>query len=101
MSTDNTESVVESRLREILDKRMSAVRELVNAEGAVDDAQAALTAAQDEHKKAWNRALARGWTEQELRKVNLRKPAPKRTRRTTPARPNNNAPRSEPPQPGS
>lgn len=101
MNSDSTESVVESRLRAMLDKRMNAVRELVEAEAGVDEARAALSAAQDTHKKAWNRALARGWTEQELRKVNLRKPAPKRTRRPSAARPNNTTPTASPPQSGS
>lgn len=65
----------------LIEARMAAVRELAHAQQAVADAETALAAARAQHKKAWARAIARGFTEAELRKTGLTKPAPTRTRR--------------------
>lgn len=82
---DNTElpSAIERQIQSLLDRRVAAVRDLVQRNQGVTDAKTSLAAAHSEHRKAWMRAIQRGWTETELRKVGLNRPTAARTRRTT------------------
>ncbi|TDE88143.1 hypothetical protein EXU48_23760 [Occultella glacieicola] len=83
MDNDQLPSAIESQIQSLLDKRVEAVRELVRRSQNVTNAEANLTAARSEHRKAWMQAIQRGWTEAELRKVGLSRPTAARTRRTS------------------
>ncbi|CAM3724046.1 hypothetical protein OCAE111667_23665 [Occultella aeris] len=76
---------IESQIQSLLDKRVAAVRELVRRSQNVTDAEANLSAARSEQRKAWMQAIQRGWTETELRGLN--RPTAARTRRTSKADP--------------
>ncbi|WP_146078520.1 hypothetical protein [Rathayibacter sp. AY1D2] len=85
--------------REILERsvevRVNAVRSLVAATNDVDAAEQQLKDARDAHGKAWDAALASGWSDKDLRATGARAPgksaAPARARRssrmTAPAEP--------------
>jgi hypothetical protein len=77
--------------RQLLEKsvedRVTAVRTLIVATNAVDAADQAAKDARDAHTKAWDAALASGWSDKDLRATGARPPGQAtrrpRTRRTT------------------
>ncbi|WP_146084514.1 hypothetical protein [Rathayibacter sp. AY1C1] len=70
-----------------VEERVAAVRVLVAATNDVDTADQAAKDARDAHSKAWNAALASGWSDKELRATGARAPgtigAAPRARRST------------------
>lgn len=62
---------VEAQARELLNSRITSVRELVTARQRVTDLQAQLADAERENKKAYVRATKDGWSEDELKKLGL------------------------------
>ncbi|WP_157508660.1 hypothetical protein [Luteipulveratus halotolerans] len=58
----------QDRARQLLEKRMTAIAELEDANAALEDAKKALTAAAKKQGDAWSGARASGWTERELTK---------------------------------
>lgn len=72
----------EQRARELLDSRISSVRELVKARQHVHEVREQISEAEMADVKAYRAALADGWTPDELRKLGLDEPdKPKRVRR--------------------
>lgn len=79
---------IESALRQRLDARMDSVRALVRSRQELDDAKAALRAAEDEDVRRWNAALTAGWAPEELRAAGLTEPEKKARVRKRAARRN-------------
>jgi uncharacterized protein YoxC len=78
-------------LEQDVERRVHAVKTLVSAINDVDTADQAARDAADAHAKAWNDALASGWSERDLKATGARAPgstrakrAPRRTRTTEP-----------------
>jgi hypothetical protein len=75
---------IEHTARELLDTRITAVRELAKAQVAVDHARAALGAAEANHATVYAAATRAGWSDAELKRMGLATPkrrAPGRPRR--------------------
>lgn len=74
-------------LERSVEERVAAVRVLVAATNDVDTADQAAKDARDAHSKAWDAALASGWSDKELRATGARAPGQTtrrpRGRRTT------------------
>ncbi|TYC96617.1 hypothetical protein FQ377_13575 [Arthrobacter echini] len=62
---------VEAQARELLNSRITSVRDLVTARQRMTDLQAQLADAERENKKAYIRATKDGWSEDELKKLGL------------------------------
>ncbi|WP_052207203.1 hypothetical protein [Sinomonas humi] len=77
MATSLDAQKIEAALRQRLDARMDSVRALVRSRQELDDAKAALKAAEDEDVRRWNAALIAGWTPEELRAAGLTEPEKK------------------------
>jgi hypothetical protein len=64
--------------RELLERsvelRVNAVRTLVSATNDVEAAEQGLKDARDAHSKAWDAALASGWSDKDLRATGARAP---------------------------
>ncbi|GHG60975.1 hypothetical protein GCM10012320_35800 [Sinomonas cellulolyticus] len=87
MTTTLDPQKIENTLRQRLESRMAAVRDLVATRQAVAEAKEALKRAEDEDVRRWNAALTAGWTEDELRTAGLPEPEKKaRVRKRTPRR---------------
>lgn len=82
-------------LERSVEDRVAAVRTLVAAINDVDTADAAARDARDAHSKAWDAALASGWSDKDLRATGARAPGPARARKS---RPRTTTPRQESPQ---
>jgi len=77
----------ERAARELLDARVTAVRELAARRADLTRARDALTAAERADAAAWSAAERAGWTEADLRRVGFEPPttrAPGRPRRARP-----------------
>lgn len=61
-------------LERSVEERVAAVRVLVAATNDVDAADQAAKDARDAHSKAWDAALASGWSDKELRATGVRAP---------------------------
>lgn len=85
---------LEQRARQLLDSRITAVRNLVTARQAVTDLQAKLAEAEREDARLYQAALRDGWTTDELRQLGLTEPAKKERvrRRQAASRPAAQAP---------
>lgn len=74
-------------LERSVEERVTAVRILIVATNAVDAADRAAKDARDGHTKAWEAALASGWSDKDLRATGARPPGQAarrpRSRRTT------------------
>lgn len=87
MTTTLDPQKIENALRQRVESRMAAVRDLVATRQAVAEAKEALKRAEDEDVRRWNAALTAGWTEDELRTAGLPEPEKKaRVRRRAPRR---------------
>src|SRR4051794_9959382 len=75
-------TAVEPTARQLLDARITAVRELATAQVAVDHARDALAAAETNHAAVYATATRAGWSDTELKNIGLTAPA-----RRTPGRP--------------
>jgi hypothetical protein len=75
-------TAVEHTARQLLNARISAVRELATAQVAVDHARDALSAAETNHASVYTNATRAGWTDTELKQIGLTLPA-----RRAPGRP--------------
>ena len=74
------------RAREMLDARLAVIDRLAGAAVAVRDARTALDVAEREEAAAYAAASKAGWTDDELRRLGLARPA-----RRTPGRPRQHA----------
>lgn len=75
---------VETRARDLLDGRMASVRGLVKSRQTVADLHEQLAEAERADVRAYNAALADGWSAEELKKLGLAEPDKKaRVRRRT------------------
>jgi hypothetical protein len=75
---------VEHTARQLLDARISAVRDLATAQVAVDHARDALGVAETTHATVYAAAMRAGWSAAELKQIGLTAPtrcAPGRPRR--------------------
>lgn len=61
-------------LKRSVEERVAAVRVLVAATNDVDTADQAAKDSREAHTKAWDAALASGWSEKELRATGARAP---------------------------
>ena len=87
MTTTLDPQKIENTLRQRVEGRMAAVRDLVATRQAVAEAREALRRAEDEDVRRWNAALTAGWTEDELRSAGLPEPEKKaRVRKRAPRR---------------
>src|SRR4051812_48362458 len=66
---------VEHTARQLLDARITAVRELAKAQVAVDDVRDALAAAETTHTTVYAAATRAGWSDTELKQIGLTTPA--------------------------
>src|SRR4051812_85875 len=66
---------VEHTARQLLDARISAVRELATAQVAVDRARDALISAETNHATVYTDATRAAWSDTELKQVGLTAPA--------------------------
>jgi hypothetical protein len=57
-----------------VDARVEAVRQAANAANEYDKAEARVKDAATAHERAWNAALATGWSEKDLRAAGVRAP---------------------------
>lgn len=82
-------------LEQDVERRVQSVRDLVSAINDVDSADQAARDAADAHARAWNDALASGWSERDLKATGARAPGITRTkrapRRTRAAEPGTNS----------
>jgi hypothetical protein len=75
---------VEHTARQLLDARITAVRELAKAQVAVDHVRESLGEAEANHATVYTTATRAGWSDAELKQMGLRAPtrrAPGRPRR--------------------
>ncbi|MCJ1702114.1 hypothetical protein MT356_20580 [Rathayibacter festucae] len=79
---DSAAASARALLEKSVEDRVEAVRSLVAATNDVDTADQAARAARDAHSKAWDAALASGWSDKDLRATGARAPGDqvKRTR---------------------
>ena len=91
--TINVEDI-ENQARQLLNSRVTSVRELVKARQRVTELQTQLAEAEREDKKAYVRATKDGWSEDELKKLGLDNgaAAKRRARRTTTPEPAGSSP---------
>ncbi|NQX18194.1 hypothetical protein [Rathayibacter sp. VKM Ac-2857] len=90
---DSAAASARALLEKSVEERVAAVRSLVAATNDVDAADQSAREARDAHSKAWDAALASGWSDKDLRATGARAPGDhiKRTRtkrtpkETTPA----------------
>lgn len=61
-------------LHETMERRVNAVRALVDATNTVDAAEQGVKDARDAHSKAWADAITSGWSDKELRATGARPP---------------------------
>ncbi|MEF2978149.1 hypothetical protein [Subtercola sp. YIM 133946] len=61
-------------LQETTERRVNAVRALVDASNTVDVAEQSVKDARDAHTKAWADAITSGWSDKELRATGARPP---------------------------
>src|SRR4051812_21097576 len=80
-------TAVEHTARQLLDARITAVRELATAQIAVDHARAALSAAETTHATVYADATRAGWSDPELKQIGLSAPARRSAGRPRRARP--------------
>ena len=91
MPTQVNTDAVKAAAKAIFDKRVEAVVQIAQAHQNKLDADAAAAAAEREHAAAWAAGLREGWTEAELKGMNLVPPgrkAPGRPARKRAARSN-------------
>lgn len=77
MPTQVNTDAVKAAAKAIFDKRVEAVVQIAQAHQNKLDADAAATAAEREHAAAWAAGLREGWTEAELRGMDLVPPGRK------------------------
>lgn len=77
MPTEVNTDAVKAAAKAIFDKRVEAVVQIAQAHQNKLDADAAATAAEREHAAAWAAGLREGWTEAELKGMNLVPPGRK------------------------
>ncbi|MDY0914523.1 hypothetical protein [Rathayibacter festucae] len=79
---DSAAASARALLEKSVEERVAAVRSLVAATNDVDAADQAARDARDAHSKAWDAALASGWSDKDLRATGARAPGDqvKRTR---------------------
>src|SRR4051794_5744984 len=68
-------TTIEHTARQLLNARISAVRELAKAQVAVDHARDALAAAETDHASVYAAATRAGWSDTELKHIGLTAPA--------------------------
>ena len=86
MAHDLDPDTTAQRARDLLDKRIQSVRDLVTKRQAVTDLRAQLDTAERDDATAYTAALRDGWTTDELKTIGLPDPDPKvRSKRTKPA----------------
>ncbi len=86
MAHDLDPDTTAQRARDLLDKRIQSVRELVTTRQAVTDLRAQLDTAERDDHAAYQTALRDGWTTDELKTLGLPEPAAKpRTRKPSKA----------------
>jgi hypothetical protein len=73
---------IEDTARQLLDARITAVRELAKAQVAVDHVRESLGEAEANHATVYTAATRAGWSDAELKQIGLRAPE-----RRTPGRP--------------
>ena len=66
--------VARELLQETTERRVNAVRALVDAGNTVDVAEQSARDARDAHSKAWADAITSGWSDKELRATGARPP---------------------------
>lgn len=81
MATTPDPATIETRARALLDSRIDSVRTLATSRQAMHDAAEQLAAAQAADLKAFNAAVAGGWTATELGKLGFDEPATQRQAR--------------------
>ena len=82
MAHDLDPDTTAQRARDLLDKRIQSVRDLVTTRQAVTDLRAQLDTAERDDAAAYTAALRDGWTTDELKQLGLPEPATKpRTRK--------------------
>ena len=77
MPTEVNTDAVKAAAKAIFDKRVEAVVQIAQAHQNKLDAEAAAVAAEREHAAAWSVGLREGWTEAELKGMNLVPPGRK------------------------
>src|SRR4051794_32245924 len=65
---------IEHAARELLDARITAVRELATAQSTVDQARDALATAEANHANVYANATRAGWSDAELKQMGLASP---------------------------
>lgn len=78
MSENNASQDVEVLAQQLLQDRLTAVRELAERRRVRDEKQDALDAAERDYAETWARAERAGWSAAELKKVGLAEPAKRR-----------------------
>lgn len=82
MATKIDAEVAERKARELLDKRIDAVRDLVKSRQTLADLHEQVERAQEADLKSYRAALRDGWSVEELKKLGIEEPAKKRARKT-------------------
>ncbi|GAB2864454.1 hypothetical protein [Nocardioides pacificus] len=84
----DTDSGIEDKARQLLEGRMESVRALTASTANLDQARAAVEAAEKTMADAWTGATKAGWRDSELRQLGFTSPNAKRRGRgtTTPRR---------------
>lgn len=77
MAHDLDPDTTAQRARDLLDKRIQSVRDLVTTRQAVTDLRAQLDTAERDDAAAYTAALRDGWTADELKTLGLPEPAAK------------------------
>ena len=77
MAHDLDPDTTAQRARDLLDKRIQSVRDLVTKRQAVTDLRAQLDTAERDDHAAYTAALRDGWTADELKQLGLSEPAGK------------------------
>ena len=82
INPDSAAASARALLEKSVEERVAVVRSLVAATNDVDAADQAARDARDAHSKAWDAALASGWSDKDLRATGARAPGDqiKRTR---------------------
>lgn len=70
-------------LEQDVERRVQSVKTLVSAINDVDAADQAARDAADVHAKAWNDAIASGWSERDLKATGARAPGSLRARKSS------------------
>jgi hypothetical protein len=78
---------VEHTARQLLDARITAVRELAKAQIAVDHVRESLDEAEANHATVYTTATRAGWSDAELKQMGLRAPTRRAPRRPPRPRP--------------